>query len=353
MTAHLKRLVTYILSFGLAGSLLYVALQGTDFAQLGEALKSASYIWTIPLLIAILASHVMRAWRWQILLEALPDQQRKGDLKKVSMKTAFLSVMIGYFVNFVTPRLGEFVRAANMSRQESIRFSGVLGTVVVERILDLAVLCIGLVSLSVLFSDQFIFFEREILAPALNRFPALSAGWMIAGAGSIFAIGFLAIRTIHNSQSKPISKLRRRVISVYHAFRDGILTILRSPNRISLLGSTVIMWALYAVMAYLPLVMLNMHTTYEMGFSSAWSLMIFGALGMAVPSPGGTGSYHVITKLALVNLYVVDDASAVLYALLSHGFPMIVYIVGGVLAFIIQGVTLKSLKTSAKNLEET
>lgn len=353
MTAHLKRILTYILSFGLAGSLLYVALQGTDFTELKEALNSASFIWAIPLLIAILLSHIMRAWRWQILLEALPDQQRTGELRKVSMKTSFLSVMIGYFVNFITPRLGEIVRAANMSRQEGIRFSGVLGTVVLERILDVAVLVVGLLSLSVLFSDQFVFFRQEILTPTLGRMPDLSAEWMIAGVGGVFALGFIAFRTIHNSQSKPILNLRRRAISVYHAFRDGILTILRSPNQFSLLSSTVIMWALYAAMAYLPLVMLNMHTTYDMGLSSGWSLMIFGALGMAVPSPGGTGSYHVITKLALVNLYLVDDATAVLYALLSHGFPMIVYIIGGVLAFVIQGVTLKSLKTSAKNLEET
>ena len=287
------------------------------------------------------------------MLEALPDHQRTGELRSVSLKTSFLSVMIGYFVNFITPRLGEIVRAANMAGQEGIRFSGVLGTVVVERILDILVLLIGIFSLSMLFSDQFFFFQAEILTPSLSRIPDLSLKWTFFGVCCVVAFGLFAFHTVYNSQSRRILNLRRRVISVYKAFKDGILTVLRSPNRVSLIGSTLMMWAFYAIMAYIPLVMLNMHNTYEMGLPSAWSLMIFGAVGMAVPAPGGTGSYHYIIKLALVNLFLVDDATALLYALISHGFPMIVYIAGGVLAFVIQGVTLKSLKTSAKNLEET
>ena len=288
-----------------------------------------------------------------MLLEALPDQQRSGELRSVSLKTSFLSVMIGYFVNLITLRLGEIIRTANMARQEKLRFSGVLGTVVVERILDLLVLLIGILSLSVLFSDQFLFFQEQILNPALGLTNKLSVGWTLAGIGGVFAIGFLAFRSISASNSTRILNIRRRIISVINAFRDGILTVLRSPNRIGLIGSTLLMWTLYAVMTFIPLVMLDMHNTYNLGPISAWSLMIFGALGMAAPSPSGTGSYHYITKLVLVNLYMVDDATAIIYAILSHGFHMIVYIAAGFIAFAVQGVSLKSLKKSAQDLEET
>ena len=154
MTAHLNRILIYIASFALSGILLYLALRGVDVGELRSALQSAAYVWTLPLIAVILLSHAIRAWRWQILLDALPDRQRTGDLRSVSFKTAFLSVMIGYFVNFMAPRLGEVVRAANVSRQDGFRFSGVFGTVVVERILDIVVLLLGIFSLSALFYDH-------------------------------------------------------------------------------------------------------------------------------------------------------------------------------------------------------
>jgi len=353
LTSNLKRVVTYALSFGLAGFLLYLAVRGQDLNELKEALYGASFIWTVPLIIVILISHFIRAWRWKMLLEALPDHQRSGELQSVSLKTSFLSVMIGYFVNLITLRLGEIIRTANMARQERLRFSGVLGTVVVERILDLFILFIGIVSLSVLFSEQFLFLQEQILNPLISIAQNISIGWTLAGISSIFAVGFIALRTINTSNSKRILNIRRRVISVFNAFRDGILTVLRSPNRVGLIGSTLLMWGFYAIMTYIPLVMLDMHTTYNLGALSAWSLMIFGALGMAAPSPSGTGSYHYITTLVLANLYMVDDATAFIYAAISHGFHMIVYIAAGFIAFAVQGVSLKSLKKSAQDLEET
>ena len=304
----------------MGGVLLYFAMRGVDLSTFGDALRNAKYIWTAPLIAIILLSHLLRAWRWQMLLEALPDQQRRGELNRVSLKNSFLSVMIGYLVNFLAPRLGEVVRAGNLAKQENLRFSGVLGTVVVERILDVLVLLLGILSLSFLFSDQYLFLQERILNPALSTGSAVSPWWALAGIGGLFTVGFIAYKTINSSQTTRFLKIRRRIAAIATAFKDGILTILRAPNRINLIVSTALMWALYALMAYIPLVMLDMHITYDLDLSVAWSLMIFGALGMAVPSNGGIGSYHIITKLVLVNLFFVDESPAIIYAVLNHGF---------------------------------
>ena len=332
---------------------MYFAMRGVEFDSFKDALRDASYIWAVPLVATIILSHFLRAWRWQMLLEALPDQQRRGELTQISLKNSFLSVMIGYLVNFIAPRLGEVVRAGNMARQENLRFSGVFGTVVVERILDLLVLFLGILSLSFLFTEQYVFLQERILSPALSSGASLPIWWTLAGVGGVFAVGFLAYKTINTSKTTRIRKFRRRIAAIITAFKDGILTILRAPNRTNLVVSTVLMWALYAIMAYIPLVMLDMHNTYNLDLSAAWSLMVFGALGMAVPSNGGIGSYHLITKLVLVNLYFVDEDPALIYAVLNHGFHMVVYIIVGVLAFIVQGVTLKSLRSSTSELDET
>ena len=331
--------------------MLYLALRGADVNELRDAFQSTAFIWTLPLIAVILVSHAIRAWRWQILLDALPDRQRKGDLQRVSFKTAFWSVMIGYFVNFLVPRLGEFARAGNVSRLEGFQFSGVFGTVVVERILDMLVLILGILSLSVLFYDQFLFLQESILLPAFSARQGKSIWWPLVGLMGFGMVAYLAFRTFSNSQTTRIQQLRRRLISMAKSFKDGILTVLKAPRRTALIGSTIAMWFLYTVMAYIPLLMLDMHTDFNLTLIDSWSLMIFGAIGIAIPSPGGTGSYHYITKIVLVNLFFVDEATALIYAILAHGVHLIVYIPAGVLALFIQGTSLKSLRNSAVDTE--
>jgi len=106
------------------------------------------------------------------------------------------------------------------------------------------------------------------------------------------------------------------------------------------------MWFCYTLLAYIPLLMLNMPDRFDIGLTDSWSLMILGSIGIALPSPGGTGTYHYITKLALVSLYAVDEATAVIYAILAHGIHVIVYILAGGIALFIQGTTLKSLRST-------
>ena len=353
MTLQFKRFLAYTLSFVIAGGLLFLALRGVDIDELREALATASYIWVIPLFVITMISHLLRAWRWQILLDALPDQQRSGELKKVSLRTAFLSVMIGYLINFLVPRLGEIVRAGNLSRQEGLRFSGVLGTVVVERVIDVAFLALGMLSLGFLFSDQLVFFQERIMDPTVDLATTISPVWMLVGLVGLTMGGYFAFRSINLAHSPRFLRVRRKATSIINAFKDGMLTITRAQHRIALIASTVLMWICYTFMAYLPLVMLGMHTSYNLDMTAGWSLMVFGAMGMAVPSQGGIGSFHIVTKLALVNLYMVDEGPAFTYAILTHGLPMILYIIVGVLAFFVQGLSLRSLTSPTADLNES
>jgi len=324
--------------------LLYLALRGVDLEELKTSFKNASYGWVVPIVFFILISHALRAWRWQMLLEALPDRQRKSELNRISFKTAFYSLLIGYFVNLLFPRLGEVARAGNLARQERIRFSGVFGTVVAERVFDMVILALGIASLSVLFYDQFLFLQHRVFSPLGSAADNLSIGWSAAGLTGFGAICYLAIRSIRTSQSARLMQLRRRAISIINSFKDGILTLVRAPRRIAIIGSTLVMWGCYVIMALLTFYMLDMQDTYQLGLGAAWSIMIFGAIGFAVPSPGGTGSFHYIAKLALVNLYFVDEATAFGYTVLSHGLHVIVYIIAGLFALFVQGTSLKALR---------
>lgn len=352
MTGQIKKIVAYAVSIGLGLFLLYLALQDIELDALKTSIANASFVWVVPIVIAILISHALRAWRWQILLEALPDRQHSRELASVPFRSAFLSLIIGYFANLLIPRIGEFARSASLSREQGIRFSGVFGTVVVERIVDMIVMILGILSLCVLFYNQLEFIQ-DLFTPLADMARQIPLIWTAVGLTGFGALGYVAFRTIKTSQSDRLLQLRRRLVSVLNSFRDGMMTLLKAPRRGALVASTVLMWFTYTLMAYLTFVMLDMHTNFALGWDAAWSIMIFGAIGFAVPAPGGTGSFHYITKLALVNLYFVDETTAVTYGLLSHGMHVIVYTVAGLLALFLQGTSLKKLSNAPMDKDTT
>ena len=128
------------------------------------------------------------------------------------------------------------------------------------------------------------------------------------------------------------------------SFRDGLMTLLRSKRRGVIVGTTVGIWASYAVMAYLPLVMLHLAGPYSLGLIDGWSLLLIGALGLVVPSPGGLGSYHYVTILALVHLYGVPEAPAATYAVLTHAVQLVLYTLLGAVFLVTQGTSLQALR---------
>jgi hypothetical protein len=53
---------------------------------------------------------------------------------------AFAALSISYFVSFVVPRLGEVTRCLSLKKQHKIPFMQLLGTVIVERVIDVLTL---------------------------------------------------------------------------------------------------------------------------------------------------------------------------------------------------------------------
>ena len=335
--------------FTLAALLLYLALRGVDFDEVVEALRTAAYGWLVPLFLLILLSHAVRAWRWMLLLDALPPAEA-AEPQRASFKNAFYALMIGYMVNYVAPRVGEVVRTANLAVQERRAFGGVLGTVVVERILDVVVLLVGLVSVFFLLLNQAETLDALFFAPVRARLEALPLLVLLAVAllGLVF-VGWLVRSALRRENSRLRRLWEQRLRPVLASFRDGLATLQRSRQRGALLASTLALWACYWLMAYLPFVMLRMTEPYALSLVDAWSVMILGALGIAIPSPGGVGSYHYLTIEALVGLFGVAAAPAATYALLGHGAPMLLFIVGGVLCLILQGTDLAAVRAQARS----
>jgi len=92
-------------------------------------------------------------------------------------------------------------------------------------------------------------------------------------------------------------------------------------------------------MAYLPFVLLGQNSSFEISFIDAWGLMLIGAIGVIIPSPGGIGTYHFITIQSLALLFTMPQAEAASYALLTHTGQMLLYIIVGFAAMLFLGAT--------------
>lgn len=351
MTTRTRRILLNGGSFVLAIGLLYLALQGIDLAAVLDAFRKANYSWLAPLVAVVVISNGMRAWRWQVLMEALPevsDISPKNDIRtKPSFEMSFSSIMIGYMVNYAAPRLGEFVRTANMKARTRLSFSGILGTVVIERILDTAILLFALVSGLLLISGRLPAIQPILVDPVVEWLRGLPVVWLIVigvvTAGVLGGIGFLIHRTARNEQSSLRQFWLNTMQPALVSFKSGMRTLDRSGRPGILVLSTLGMWGGYLLMAYLPFVMLGIAEPYSIGLGDAWALMAIGALGLLVPSPGGIGSYHYITIQALVLMYGVPEAPAASYAVLAHAAQLIFYVVAGSIALVWQGYGLNTL----------
>ncbi len=353
MSPRIKALLTQVGSFAIAGVLLYLSLRGVSLKGILSALEDADYRWLLPLFAALMLSHWLRAWRWKMLLDALPDVRDRPT--GVSTKLAFYSVLIGYMVNYAAPRLGEVARSANLATRARVSFSRVLGTVVVERILDVVVLAAGLLSVVFLLRRQLRLLGELFVDPLteqLGRIPAF---------GLLFLIGLVSLLLVmlYRRLVRSDSRIKRfwsgRVQPVLSHFGEGLSTLLRTDRRPAIVLSTLGIWFCYLLMAYLPLVMLGIARTYNLSLPDAWSIMLLGAIGVALPSPGGVGSYHYITIQTLVHLFGTDEQSAATYAVLAHAAQLIIMTLAGFISLLLQGGSFKTLarQTSAAREKET
>lgn len=349
MPKRIRSILIRLASFLVAGGLLYLALNGVDLQTVWTALKRADYRWALPAIAITLGSHLLRAWRWQLLLNALPPSgtnQKKSS--HVPLKTAFGSLMIGYMVNYAAPRVGEVARSANLARRERLSFSSVLGTVAIERALDILIFFAALLSVSLLLSHQWPLVYSLFFAPVVTYAASFSLYWILGGAVGLLLIigaGVGYWYRYHHHRFLSSTLWEEYLMPLVSAFKKGWNTLFHAPQRAGLLLSTVGMWFGYLLMAYLPLLMLDMAGTYNLSLIDTWAIMILGALGVLVPVPGGTGSYHYVTIQIMVHLFLVDQSSAATYAVLTHAGQMVLYIAVGLAFWFWQGASWKSLNS--------
>ncbi len=136
-----KTTISLLLGTAISVAALYFAFRNIPLDDLLIYLSSINYLWIIPAVAVSLSAFLIRALRWQSILE---------PVRKISFIQAFHPLMIGFMLNIVLPgRIGEVARPAILYKQEKINFSTGLATVAIERIFDIIIMFLFFSALTV------------------------------------------------------------------------------------------------------------------------------------------------------------------------------------------------------------
>ena len=325
MKKKISNTLTYIIFLLLGVLLLWLCFRKINFTEVLDYVKTAKYSWMLLSLACLGISLFFRALRWNILIESLRYKTR--------VSTTYESVLIAYFANTVFPRLGEVTRCGTLTKKENIPFDKSFGTVISERVLDLAVL-FAMAILVVLFQWSLL---GSLITSWLNPLIESLKNNVVLGTIVIFAIvAFFAVIVFIFRKKKDIiteNKLYKKIASLFNGFLDGIKTIYTMEKKGLFILYTLLIWGFYVVMTWLPFYMLP--ETSHLRLTEAITLLGLATLGVVAPVPGGMGVYHFIGILLLNGFYGISEAAAVSFVTINHTSQMIFYLITGVISYVI------------------
>ena len=300
-------------------------------AAIWNSIIGANYWWVAgAILLGILALFI-RALRWQLLYEPLKQTP--------SINNTFGAVLVAYLANLAFPRLGEILRCAVIRTSENIPVEKSLGTVLTERIIDVAAYgVIALLGLALMFSDMQEWFADDFH----NKFSALpSIAWIFAIAIGLVIIAIVLYKKFRTKLIK--HKVFKKIDELLAGCVEGFKSIIHLKRR------SMILFIIYSILIYLSyicggwVIFQAFSETYGLGFKAAFVAYLFGSIGMVI-SQGGIGAYPTLVQKALA-LYGISLTVGNACGWLLWSSQQILIIILGLLYTIYFSLQKKKIKT--------
>ncbi|SMG22232.1 hypothetical protein SAMN05661096_01269 [Marivirga sericea] len=330
MRKGLLSFLKYTLSLAIAVFLFWYLYKDVDFKDMLAKFRKANFTWVYLSIALAMFSHLLRAWRWNMLLEPLGY--------KLKSSRTFLAVMVGYLANFVVPRMGEVSRCGILKKTDNVSVSRGFGSVVTERVFDLICLLIIIgITLILEFKRLNEFFLNLFLDKATgleeNFFTLLAIGitFLIV---AIVIFFFLKKNQTFLRKNKYYNKLT----AFLRQLVEGITSVKKLKSQSSFWVATIGIWVCYFLMTYV--MFFSMNSTADLGISAGFIILVLGGLGMATPVQGGIGAFHYLVSAGLL-LYGISEKEGITFAFLLHSSNSIAIMVVGTASLFISMIIPK------------
>ena len=309
----LINILKFVLFVGVGSTILYLVYQTQNANYVAECgqrgiaeedcsllkkvitdFKGANYWWIVVVLLAFMFSNISRAIRWNMFVRSLGYQPKFSN--------SFFTIMLGYFANLGFPRVGEIIRAGTYARYEKIPVEKVMGTVVLDRILDVISILLVTGLAIVLEYDTIInyFGENANFMEKLNTFLGSSIFKTLVIAGVLALVLLVVFR-------KKIAQLPffKKIKTIIIGFAQGVQSVWKARPLWALVFHSINIWLMYFLMVYFCF--FSFAPTANLPPIAALMAFVFGAWGIVIPSPGGMGTYHALTVAALALYHIGGD----------------------------------------------
>ena len=320
--------------------LLWLAFRGVNIRSTLSELRETNIFWVLLSVLAALVAFTSRAHRWNMLI--------KPSGYSPSLYKTSIALMIGYLANLAIPRLGEVTRCGTLSKSEKIPFDLLIGTVIVERALDVIclLLCV-LMTAAITYERLGSFLNDNLFIPLSGKLEqVISSPYFYIGILVLIALIFIvrfAKKKKVQSESEPgiIGKLAGMLKGII----EGLRSIGKLKNPGAFIFHTILIWLMYFLMSYICFFALP--ATSGLSLEAGLFVLVVGGMGMSAPVQGGIGAYHLLVSQGLL-LYGISYEHGLAFATLMHTSQTLTVILFGGIAFIL--FTFAQRKSSEKHI---
>lgn len=298
--------------------LLYITLRKTNLTEVWESLSQADWIFVMLSFTCLLIVFGLRALRWQLLLREAGENPPIGKV--------LIAVLMGYFVNSFTPKLGEIVRCTSLQKSSKVAIPTAMGSVVAERAYDMLVLLLGILAIVLIEFKRLGYLFKDTFT---SYFSTSGYFYLLIGIGVLLGILFLlTFKKIRKSENKIVVKIIGFAKAMFLALKKGLML----KKRVQFIVLTLSIWLMLVVLNYTYLLCLPETNSFSFGFACV--ILFIGGLGWALPTPGGIGTTHYFL-LQLFLVYQLSPEAGVTFGILSNGLTFIGTLLFGGIAYLI------------------
>ncbi len=284
MRSHIRTVAVVVLALALLG----LFLRNVDFSGVFREIAHAQPGWLLLSLATMVLNLVIRAWRWQFLLE---------PLGKASFANSFRATAVGFAArSFLPAAASELVRPYFLSRREPMSATGAFATIVIERLLDM-------ITVLVLLASYVFVFGRDLsdVSPAA----VAAVKWAGASAGAISIAALVVLFVMAGNPARLAAMFQRLeqvvpsalaglIARIAEKFATGLGAIRRPGQVVATLAASIPLWLCIALGIW------AVAKAFRLDVPFAGSFLIIGLLtiGIAIPTPGSVGGFHEAFRLA-------------------------------------------------------
>ena len=300
--------------------LLWLAFRNENLGEVWDRMRVADPFWLSLSIIISLIALVSRAIRWKILIEPL------GYKPQVS--NTLYALMIGYLANLAIPRIGEVSRCVTLNKSEKVPFSGLVGTVIVERAIDLMMLFFCMLIVATFeFQTLSVFLKNNLTGPLATRLGQNADTILVSFIFCLLCGALMVLWFLKNKENKLRIKIHSVLKEVYH----GLGTVLRMKNNGWFIFHTALIWVCYFLMTYVCFFCLE--STAHLDAMTGLFITVAGGLGMSAPVQGGIGAFHYVVSQGL-QIFGVSSTDGITFATLVHSTQTLLIVILGAWAFV-------------------